>query len=297
VSGINIVDLIHVARVAFFETQRYAFAQRDRMVAVRDHVPARRDMSGSTQLAYLAVVVMSGILVKELLAPTPAASSVSPTPDKNPAWIEIARPVGSFALEATELSGLDHQYNVRRHRTGGGRKDILTFGQAENGKTYVRVELYRPGQEGMADPDTLDATAALAANSGINAEIQQSSGRLKTKFGLLPIVNMRVEGADGWRNCIAVSGAWHDPRFGLVAWWCNEGPEMVDLGAFACVIDRTALMSAGGDERLAEFFARAELLRNYCGGQGSVISATPRLNSDWIYAKRGPELRGRVSAR
>jgi hypothetical protein len=297
VPAINIVDLIHLAQAAFFQTQRRAFDLRDRLMAVRDHVPARRDMSGSTQLAYLAVVVMSGILVKELLVATPANSSVSPTPDKNPAWIEIARPVGSFALEAAELTGLEHQYNVRRHRVGGGRKDILTFGQADAGKSYVRVELYRPGDEGMAEPDTLDATAALAGESGINAEIQESSGKLKTKFGMLPIVNMRVEGRNGWRNCIAVSGAWHDPRFGLVAWWCNEGAEMVNLGEFACVLDRTALMSAGGDERLAEFFARAELLRNYCGGQGSVISATPRLNNDWIYAKRAPDLRGRVSAR
>jgi len=297
VPAINIVDLIHLAQAAFFQTQRRAFKLRDRLAACRDHVPARRDMSGSTQLAYLAVVVMSGILIKELLAPTPAISSVSPTPDKNPAWIEIGRPVGSFALEAAELAGLELQYNVRRHRTGGGRKDILTFGQPEDGKSYVRMALYRPGQEGMAEPDTLDATAALAGESGINAEIQESSGKLKTKFGMLPIVNMRVEGKNGWRNCIAVSGAWHDPRFGLVAWWCNEGPEMVDLGEFACVVDRTALMSAGGDERLAEFFARAELQRNYCGGQGSVISATPRLNNDWIYAKRGPGLRGRLSAR
>jgi hypothetical protein len=297
VPAITIVDLIHLAQVALFQAQRRAFELRDRLAAVRNHVPARHELSGSTQLAYLAVVIMSGILVKELLAPTPAVSSVSPTPDKNPAWIEIARPVGSFALEAAELAGLEHQYNVRRHRTGGGRKDILTFGRPDAGKIYVRLELYRPGNEGMAEPDTLDATAALAAESGINAEIQESSGKLKTKFGLLPIVNMRVEGSHGWRNCIAVSGAWHDPRLGLVAWWCNEGAEMVNLGEFACVLDRTALMSAGGDERLAEFFARAELLRNYCGGQGSVISATPRLNNDWIYAKRGPDLRGRLSAR
>ena len=219
------------------------------------------------------------------------------TPEKHPQWIEIARPHASFALETAELSGLELQYSVRRHRTGGGRKDTLTFGGAEASGAYMRLSLYRPGNEGMAEPDTLEAAAALAGESAINAEIQESSGKLRTKFGMLPIVNMRVEGKHGWRNCIAVAGGWNDPRFGLVAWWCNEGPEMVDLGAFACVIDRTALMSAGGDERLAEFFARAELMRNYCSGQGSFVSATPRLNNDWIYARRGPDLRGRLSAR
>ena len=295
--AINILDLFHLARATFFEAQRHAFALRDRMASCRDHVPARRDMSGSTQLAYLAVVVMSGILVKELLAPTPAISSVSPTPDKRPEWIEIARPHGSFALEAPELAGLELQYSVRRHRSGGGRKDMLTFGGPEAPGAYVRMSLYRPGLEGMAEPDSLEAAAALAAESNINAEIQDSSGKLNTKFGALPIVNMRVEGSHGWRNCIAVAGGWNDPRFGLVAWWCNEGPEMVDLGEFACVINRTALMSAGGDERLAEFFARIELMRNYCGGKSSFVSATPRLNTNWIHAKRGPDLRGRLSAR
>lgn len=297
VSAINMVDLTHFARVSFFGAQRRTFALRDRLLAVRDHVPARRDMPGSTQLAYLAVVIMAGILVKELLAPTPAISSVSPTPDKRPDWIEIARPYASFALEAPQLAGIELQYSVRRHRNGGGRKDTLTFGAAEASGAYMRLSLYRPGNEGMADPDTLKATAALAGESGINAEIQESSGKLRTKFGLLPIVNMRVEGKHGWRNCIAVAGGWNDPRFGLVGWWCNEGPEMVDLGQFACVIDRTALMSAGGDDRLAEFFARAELMRNYCGGQGSFVSATPRLGNDWVHARHAADLRGRLSAR
>ncbi|HEX5778146.1 MAG TPA: hypothetical protein VFY21_04845 [Xanthobacteraceae bacterium] len=295
--AINILDLIDLTRATLFQATRHAFQLRDRLAAARDRVPSPRDVSGSTALAYLAVVVMSGILVKELLAPTPAISSVSPTPDKRPEWIEIARPYGSFALEAPELEGLETQYSVRRHRSGGGRRDTLTFGGPEASGAYMRMSLYRPGDEGRAEPDSLEAAAALAAASGINAEIQDSSGKLKTKFGALPIVNMRVESSKGWRNCIAVAGGWNDPRFGLVAWWCNEGPEMVDLGEFACVIDRTALMSAGGDERLAEFFARAELMRNYCGGQGSFVSATPRLGNDWIHAKRGPGLRGRLSAR
>lgn len=295
--AINIRDLSDLTRVALFHASRLLFELRDRLAAARDRVPSTRDMSGSTALAYLAVVVMSGVLVKELIAPTPAISSISPTPDKRPEWIEIARPYGSFALEAPELAGLEMQYSVHRHRDGGGRKDTLTFGGSELPGAYMRLSLYRPGREGMAEPDSLEAAAALAAESNINAEIQDSSGKLKTKFGMLPIVNMRVESKGGWRNCIAVAGSWNDPRFGLVAWWCNEGPEMVDLGEFACVIDRTALMSAGGDERLAEFFARAELMRNYCGGQGSFVSATPRLGNDWIHARRGPDLRGRLSAR
>jgi hypothetical protein len=149
----------------------------------------------------------------------------------------------------------------------------------------------------MAEPDPLEAVVALASESGIDAELQETSGKLRTKFGDLPAINMRVMGKDGWRNCLAATGAWSDPRFALVAWWCNTGPEIVALGKFACVVDRIALMSAGGDEQLAEFFARAELRRSFCDGQSSFVSPTPRMVTDWIHMKRAPSLRGRLSAR
>ena len=301
--AIRIFDRIHLPRAknraaaTLFFVRRSAFALRDRCAALRDRLPARSNIAGSTAIAYAAVAVMAAILIKDMLGPTPANSSVTPTPDKRPEWIEIARPHAAFALESPALAGLEAQYSLRRHRAGGGRKDVLTFGGAAAPGAYVRVSLYRPGAEGMAEPDPLEAVAALAAESGIDAELQETSGKLRTKFGDLPAVNMRVQGVNGWRNCLAVAGGWTDPRFGLVAWWCNPGPEFVALGEFACILDRTALMSAGGDDQLAEFFARAELTRNYCNGQSSFVSPTPRLVSDWIHAKRAPELRGRLSAR
>ena len=283
-------DLNQFARSAWFGLNRAAFATRDRAAAIRD-------MAASTLIAYVAVAIMAAVLVKDLLGPTPAISSVTPTPDKHPAWIEIARPHGAFALEAAILDGLDRHYAVRRHRTGGGRKDILTFGRPEAPGAYMRLSLYRPGAEGLAKPDPLQAAAELAADSGINADLQVTSGKLQTKFGDLPAVNMRVHVRDGWRNCLAVSGAWTDPRLGIVAWWCSPGPEMVALGEFACLLDRTALMSAGGDDQLAAFFARAELRRNYCDSRSSFITPTPRMVTDWIDASRTPGLRGLLSAR
>ena len=282
---------------SLFQTSRLFFAAGDRLAAARDRVPRRPDMPASTWLAYGAVGVMAAILAHDLLGPAPAVSSVTPAPERRPDWIEVARPHGAFDLQSPALDGLESSYLVRRHRTGGGRKDILAFGDANAPGAFVRVSLYRPGAEGMPEPDALEAAAALASESGIAAEIQHSSGKLKTKFGDLPIVNMRVQGKDGWRNCIAVAGAWNDPRFGLVAWWCNAGREMVALGEFACVLDRTALMSAGGDGQLAEFFARAELKRNFCGMQSSFFSPTPRLVNDWISAKRSPPLRGPLHGR
>jgi hypothetical protein len=111
------------------------------------------------------------------------------------------------------------------------------------------------------------------------------------------VIDMKLEGSDGPRACAAVAGAWDDPRLGLVAWWCNAGPEMVSHGQLACLVDRLTMMSAGGDEKLAAFFAKSELKRNFCGAAGPSLVATPKRPDDWISQKATPPLRGRIAGR
>jgi hypothetical protein len=231
----------------------------------------------------------------DLIGSTPAVSSVTPAADPRPAWIELARAAGAFAVA---MPGLDPapSYLVRRHRDGGGRKDILTFGAPGEKNPYVRIEAYRPGGEGEAATDPLDAVASLAAESRIDAELAETPMALKTKFGQLPVIDMNITGKYP-RACIAVAGGWDDPRFGLVVWWCNPGPELVAHGQLACLLDRLTLMGAGGDDRLATFFAKAELKRNFCGAPGAIVTATPRRTDDWISQKAVPALRGRIAAR
>jgi hypothetical protein len=283
---------------ALFATSQTVFALRDRAAGLRNHIPERRDFAGSTLIAYGAVGIMAAILINDLLGPTPANSSVSPVVDERPIWIEIVRPHSAFALESPALDGLNTTYSVRHHRLGGGRKDELTFGDAsaERG-AYMRVSLYRPGSEGMAEPDPFEAVIALATESGIDAELRETDRKLRTKFGALPIVAMNVSGSNGPRACLATASGWSDPRFGLVAWLCNPGPEIVAQGQFACLLDRLALMSSGNDDQLAEFFAHAELKRSFCNLQSSFVSPTPHRPDDWIHAKRRPQLRGRLTAR
>ena len=246
---------------------------------------------------FLAIVGGTAVLGYDLIGPTPAASSVAPTPDAHPAWIDVPRAAGAFTVTMQGLDPVQSNYLVRRHRDGGGRKDLMTFGAAGDKSAYVRIELYRPGTEGDAIADPLDAVAALAGDSKIDAELSETPSRLKTKFGELSVIDMNIAGADEPRACVAVAGAWDDPNFGLVAWWCNAGPEMVPYGQLACLVDRLTLMSAGGDERLASFFAKAELKRNFCGMAGPIVAATPKRPDDWISQKATPPLRGRIAGR
>jgi hypothetical protein len=283
-------------RVQLFRLCVAFFALRDRAAAVRDALPSRADLRASTVLAYGAVGVMAAILADDLLTP---AAAISPPrqPEPRPEWIEIARPYPAFALESPMLAGLDSKLLVRVHRIDGGRKEEFTFGDPAAAGGYARISLYRPGPDGMAGHDPFEAVVAVAAESAIDADLQETDRKLGTKFGALPVIAMSVKRREETRRCLATAHAWTDPRLGLVAWWCNEGEELVAHGEFACLLDRLALMSAGGDDRLAEFFARVELRRGACGSHGTFMTATPPRPGDWLHAKNSPRLRGRITGR
>ena len=283
--------------VVHFAFQSGFYAVRDRAAAIRDRILEISSLPPSTLLAYAAVGMMAAILADDLVRRPPPALPPPTEFRPQPEWIEIPRAQGAFSVNSSSLDGVGAHYVVRRHRSGGGRKDELTFGDPSARRPYVRIVLYRPGTEGMAEPDPLEAVVEVASQSSIDAELQETNRRVATKFGALPIVAMTVKSVTGPRYCIATAAAWSDPRLGLTAWWCNEGDELVAHGDFACLLDRLALMSAGGDERLAEFFAHAELRRRSCGPDGSFVSPTPKRHDDWIYAKAMPRLRGRLSAR
>ncbi len=264
--------------------------------APREPISWGRAFALSRALTLAVIAVSASTIGYDVIGPTPAVSSVTPT-DLRPAWIDVTRATGAFAVSMSGLDVSNSIYLVRRHRDGGGRKDLMTWGTPQSSGAYVRIELYRPGNEGIFPNDAFDAVAALASDTKINAELTETENHLMTKFGELPIIEMGVMGADGTRSCVAVSGSWESPRFGIVAWWCNSGPEMVAHGQLACLLDKLTLMSAGGDDRLAEFFAKAELKRNFCGATGPLVAATHKRPDDWIAVKAEPKLRGRITGR
>lgn len=274
------------------------FRCMDHMAAMRERVSGRMNLPASTLLAYGSVILMGAMLFGGLIGPSQkeTAAPVHAHTPVNP-WTEITRMHGAFALEAPQLEGLEQKYIVRRHRDGGGRKDYLTFGDAFEHGAFVRVALYRPGGEGALEPDALEAVTAVASESAIDAELVETGTRLRTKFGPLEVIEMNVKGGEGPRNCVAVANVWTQAHLGLVAWWCNGGPELVAHGLLACVLDRLSLMSAGGDNRLADFFAKAELKRGHCGTQNVLVSPTLKHTTDWMSAKPDPKLRGRVAGR
>lgn len=254
-------------------------------------------LSLSRALAAISAVALVAIIAIDLVSPTPARSSVVQEPPAKSPWIDIPRAHGAYDLSSPMLAGMEPRYLTRRHRTGGGRKDIITFGSAANAATpFVQVSLYRPGTEGALAADALEAVAAAAAESRIEAALRGPAGGIVTKFGELSAVEMRLAHAQGPRNCLAAVGRFDAPSLGLVAWYCNPGDELVAVGQLACLLDRLSLVTSGRDEKLIDFFAKAELNRSFCDARNTLLGNAPRV-PDWIDTKSGPALRGKLTAR
>ena len=114
----------------------------------RDELPS----SFVRLLAYLGAVALLSIGAARVSQPT-VMNSVEPV--HRPEWIEIERPFPAFALSIPEAADVPATYAIRRHAEGNGRKDILTLGDPDGATPYLRVEIYRPGNEirRFADPN------------------------------------------------------------------------------------------------------------------------------------------------
>lgn len=209
---------------------------------------------------------------------------VAAVPDTQ--WIEVARPFPAFALKLPAFDTV--RYASWRHAEGGGRKDVLMFGDLGSSGATAVIELYRAGAEPVAADDDITAsigTLRLSARPALPTTID-------TKFGEVAVEPFTDRAPGGARRCLRFSRTFEEPHFELSGWFCNAGEEMVDRGMIACALDKLSLVAAGSDPKLGALFARAELKRTFCGQQGVLFAATPKRN-DWIEAARDPRLRGR----
>lgn len=262
-------------------------------------ISPRKRLTFSRALAAVSAATLLAIIAMDLVSPSPAKSSASDEPQPRSAWLEIPRTSGAFDLASPLLAGIEQNHLTRRHRTGQGRKDIITFGAAADAAVpFVRVSIYRPGSEGPVSIDPVEAVAAEALDARIDAELKGPAGEVVTKFGGLTTIDMQLKTANSARNCLAASGKFDAPGLGLVIWYCNPGEEIVAVGQLACLLDRLSLVTSGRDEKLIDFFAKAELNRSFCDARNTLLGNAPRATApDWLDAKTGPVLRGKFSAR
>jgi hypothetical protein len=233
--------------------------------------------------AALAAFALIALEVATLARGTGAAQTAAQD------WTELSRPIPAFAMTMPEFDAAPH-YSIWRHQNGGGRKDILAFGEPNAGGATAMVEIYRPAAEfgGSDEPEDITASIAQLRLSGPRA----APNTIDTKFGQVLVEQFTDRAPGGERRCLRFARGFEEPRLEISGWFCNPGLELVDRGMIACALDHLTLTAGGSEPKLTALFARAELKRSFCGTNSVFVAATPK-RADWIVAAREPRLRGR----
>ena len=237
-------------------------------------------------LAYLAALALLSIGAAQFFQSKPVMDAI--TPADRPAWIAIERPFPAFALSIPEAADAPSGYAIRRHADGGGRKDILTLGEADSAAPYLQVEIYRPGSEiaGFTQPQ-----AEIAANAAFLSPVNvtRDDQPLDSKFGPLSLVSFAT-GSNAPRQCLGFVRTYDDPRLQISGWFCQDGT-LVERSTLACALDRLTLLAAGSEPKVGALFAQAELHRSFCGHRAPILAPTPKYRVLWKALENRPEPR------
>ncbi len=233
-------------------------------------------------LAYVGGIAVLATIAAQFFQSPPLITAINPVHRSE--WIEIERPFPAFALSIPEAADAPASYAIRRHADGGGRKDILSLGQADGVAPYLQVEVYRPGSEisRFADPKA-EIVSGAAALGPTNVSSEHET--LASKFGALSIMTFATsKGAP--RRCLGFVRAYDDPRLKLSGWFCQGGGEFIERSTLACALDRLTLLAAGSEPKVGALFAQAELNRSYCGQRNPLMMPTPKHRALWKAASR-----------
>ena len=189
-------------------------------------------------------------------APLPATD---PAPPALPAWIEIPSPTEIFRLETAEFAGQAKRYVARRHRTGGGRQDILAYGGSDEQAPLLNLLIYQPGTEALPDSSFYVDLARRAAESGRAIIRAEQPVEMATRFGEFEVARFDLDrdkaspqGCFGFRFAA--------PKLRIVGFACGgEGfaSAATSKAALTCLIDEIDLAPTVEDKTSHRLFRRA----------------------------------------
>lgn len=249
--------------------------------------------------AYVGGLGLMAILgMKVLWTPAVEAAIRSAAP---PAWTEVERPLPAFTAKLSGFADPEPVYAIRRHSSGGGRRDIMRWGPAWDDAAAVgsrlMIEVYRPGKEiagfGDAESSVGKLTGEMDGPYGLTP-VDAVDG----KFGRFAAFAFTARHAGQPRNCLGFARGFSDPLIQIAGWYCKGAAEIVDRSTPACALERLSLLMAASEPKVTALFARAELRRKPCELKPVRVarSAIGR-HRNWIDARKVPKLRGRMAAR
>lgn len=237
-------------------------------------------------IAALCVVAVYFFNAPEVIA----ASEPAPRAD----WVEVGRPYAAFALAIPEAADAPSSYMIRRHVSGGGRKDILSLGEPRGSAPYLFVEIYRPGNETGTFGEAASEIAERAGELGL-ADAVHGDDPVNSKFGPLEVVKFSTT-RETARKCLGFVRNYSEPRLQIAGWFCQAGEDFIERSMLTCALDRLTLLASGSDIKVSALFAQAELQRTFCGHRSTLLAPTPKHRALFaqkpVYAET--KLRGRV---
>ncbi|HMN73759.1 MAG TPA: hypothetical protein PKA55_18010 [Rhodoblastus sp.] len=243
---------------------------------------ARRRRLEMALVGGLAIVLLVASILSAL-EEAPAPEPVKPAPVGY--WMDVSKPLAMFAFDSQEFAPAPAVYAMRRHTTGGGREDILTFGDFAGDAPWLRLTIHQIGEEGAADQSLFVETARHAGEGGLALENLSNAAALPTRFGVAEWADARLSApADGAKreNCATFRFAETKPALRVSGLACGPGGQSYNRAQLSCLVGRLDLAAAGGDDELQKFFARPELARDAAcpprarhPGQASPAEAKP----------------------
>lgn len=234
-------------------------------------------MTFARLFAYVGALVLIGILMVAAWQRIDARD-----PD---GWLAAGDAVPEFALKRIDQLDKTETYLVRRHPEGG-RRDIIRWGDADDGPALAELEIYQMGAEaetGRAPALQLASRMALPGDSALEA-----AGLVDSKFGRVGL--LRPTGAQSRQTsaaCLGFLKEISEPALRISGWSCQGATAPAQRSLVGCMVNRLTLLAGDHEAEVAALFARADLRPDGC-------SATrPALRSaDWVTSTDNPRLRG-----
>jgi hypothetical protein len=242
-------------------------------------------------LAYLGCLAILATAAASLFQTHAVIAAIDPSPPRAK-WIELERPRPAFAGFIAELGGGASRYAIRRREADSVRKDVLSWGEAAGSGPYAMIEIYRAGGAVERFIDAASEVAARLVDFSVTDDVKPA-GTINSKFGPVPLVDFAIATGGKERRCLGFGRAFDAPPMQIVGWYCSAGDEVVNRATLACALDRLSIVSAGGDSKVAELFADAELKRTFCGQRNPILAATPERRQR-LTASGPTKLRGRI---
>jgi hypothetical protein len=231
---------------------------------------ARRRRLELSLFAGLAVALAGAGFFFDFEAAEPRPAPVVSAPP--PAWVDAARPLPMFSFDAPEFARAPSSYTMRRHSTGGGREDVMTFGSFAGPDPYLRLVVYQVGAEASPRAGLFVETARRAAEAGLALDGLSGAVSLPTRFGAAEWAEARIAApgdAAPRAGCAVVRFSADEPQLRVFGVACGPEGTPFPRKQMSCLIGRLDLSAAGEDPDLQRFFARSELARDAACAPGT----------------------------